>query len=146
MSNNRMLNPALAMMMKSAAPVAYRQQNYPSSFSRTLEAILQEREMYPKDLADMLNVDRRTIYKMLQDDEYQAPKQMVIAISVILKLSPHDAFALLEKAGYQLRMTSAQDAAYFSVISTCGEYALDDINVALTAKGITSLGCRQKTF
>ena len=107
---------------------------------------MQEREMYPKDLADMLNVDRRTIYKMLQDDEYQAPKQMVIAISVILKLSPHDAFALLEKAGYQLRMTSAQDAAYFSVISTCGEYALDDINVALTAKGITSLGCRQKTF
>ena len=146
MATTQKLNPMLNMMIKSAAPTAYRQQSYSSSFCRTLEAMLQERKMYPKDLADLLNVDRRTIYKVLQDDEYQVSKQMVIAIAVVLKLSPYDAYALVDKAGIRLRMTSAQDAAYFSVISTCGNYDLEDINAVLTDKGITPLGCRQKSF
>ena len=146
MSNNKMLNPALNMMIRNAAPAAYRQQSYPGAFSRTVEAILQEKKMYPKDLADLLNVDRRTIYKMMQDDEFQASKQMVIAIAVVLKLSPHDAYALVDKAGIRLRMTSAQDAAYFSVISSCGVYDLEDINAVLSDKGIAPLGCRQKSF
>ncbi len=146
MATNQKLNPALNLMIRNAAPAAYRQQSYPAAFSRTLEAILQGKKMYPKDLADLLNVDRRTIYKILQDDEYQVPKQMVIAIAVVLKLSPHDAYALTEKAGIRLRMTSAQDAAYFSVISTCGEYELEDINAVLMSKGIDPVGCRQKSF
>lgn len=146
MATNQKLNPALNMMIRNAAPAAYRQQSYPAAFSRTLEAILQEKKMYPKDLAALLNVDRRTIYKVLQDDEFQASKQIVIAIAVVLKLSPHEAFALVDKAGIRLRMTSAQDAAYFSIISACGAYSLEDINEVLIDKGITPLGCRQKSF
>ena len=146
MAINQKLNPALNLMIRDAAPAAFRQQSYPAAFSRTLEAILQEKKMYPKDLAALLNVDRRTIYKVLQDDEFQASKQMVVAISVVLKLSPHDAFALVDKAGIRLRMTSAQDAAYFSIISSCGAYSLEDINEVLIDKGITPLGCRQKSF
>ena len=118
MYSNQKLNPALNTMLRNAAPVAFRQQKYSASFSRTLEAILQERKMYPKDLAALLNIDRRTVYKMLQDDECFPSRQMVIAICIVLKLAPQEAYAMLEKAGHHLRMTSAQDAAYFSVVST----------------------------
>ena len=131
-------------MLRNAAPVAFRQQKYSASFSRTLEAILQERKMYPKDLAALLNIDRRTVYKMLQDDECFPSRQMVIAICIVLKLTPQEAYAMLEKAGHHLRMTSAQDAAYFSNVSTCGSYRLEDINEVLSDMGIPELGSRQK--
>ena len=131
-------------MLRNAAPVAFRQQKYSASFSRTLEAMLQERKMYPKDLAALLNIDRRTVYKMLQDDECFPSRQMVIAICIVLKLAPQEAYAMLEKAGHHLRMTSAQDAAYFSIVSTCGSYRLEDINEVLSDMGIPELGSRQK--
>ena len=144
MSNNQKLNPALNLMIRKSAPVAFRQQELPASFSRTLETLLQERNMYPKDLADLLNVNRRTIYRILQDDEYQTTKQMVIGMAVVMKLTPQEAFSLLEKSGYCLRMTSAQDAAYFSIITTCGQYSLDEINDVLEDKGFLMIGARQK--
>ena len=144
MSNNQKLNPALNLMIRKAAPVAFRQQELPASFSRTLETLLQERNMYPKDLADLLNVNRRTIYRILQDDEYQTTKQMVIGICVVLKLVPQEAFTMLEKAGFRLKMTSAQDAAYFTIITTCGQYSLDEINAVLEDKGFLMIGARQK--
>ena len=131
-------------MLRNAAPVAFRQQKYSASFSRTLEAILQERKMYPKDLAALLNIDRRTVYKMLQDDECFPSRQMVIAICIVLKLAPQEAYAMLEKAGHHLRMTSARDAAYFSIVSTCGSYRLEDINEVLSDMGVPELGSRQK--
>ena len=144
MSTNQKLNPMLNMMIRKAAPTAFKEQEYPASFCRTLEIILKEREMFPKDLADLLNVHRRTLYRILQDDEYQTTKQMVIGMAVVLKLSPQEAFALLEKSGHTLRMTSAQDAAYFSIISTCGQYSLEEINDVLEDKGILMIGARQK--
>ena len=144
MSNNQKLNPALNLMIRKAAPVAFRQQELPASFSRTLETLLQERNMYPKDLADLLNVNRRTIYRILQDDEYQTTKQMVIGICVVLKLVPQEAFTMLEIAGFRLKMTSAQDAAYFSIISTCGSFSMEDINTVLEDKGFGLIGARQK--
>ena len=144
MYSNQRLNPAFNTMLRNAAPVAFRQQKYSASFSRTLEAILQERKMYPKDLAALLNIDRRTVYKMLQDDECFPSRQMVIAICIVLKLAPQEAYAMLEKAGHHLRMTSAQDAAYFSIVSTCGSYRLEDINEVLSDMGIPELGSRQK--
>ena len=144
MYSNQKLNPALNTMLRNAAPVAFRQQKYSASFSRTLEAILQERKMYPKDLAALLNIDRRTVYKMLQDDECFPSRQMVIAICIVLKLAPQEAYAMLEKAGHHLRMTSAQDAAYFSIVSTCGSYRLEDINEVLSDMGVPELGSRQK--
>lgn len=144
MSNNQKLNPALNLMIRKATPVAFRQQELPASFSRTLETLLQERNMYPKDLADLLNVNRRTIYRILQDDEYQTTKQMVIGICVVLKLVPQEAFTMLEKAGFRLKMTSAQDAAYFSIISTCGSFSMEDINTVLEDKGFGLIGARQK--
>ena len=144
MAANQKLNPMLNMMIKKAAPIAFREQEYPASFSRTIEIILKEKNMFPKDLADLLNVHRRTIYRMLQDDEYQTTKQMVIGMTVVLKLTPQEAFALLDKSGYSLRMTSAQDAAYFSIISTCGQYNIEEINDVLEDKGFLMIGARQK--
>lgn len=144
MATNQKLNPALNLMIRKAAPIAFREQEYPASFSRTVEMILKERNMFPKDLADLLNVHRRTIYRLLQDDEYQTTKQMVIGMAIVLRLTPQEAFALLEKSGYSLRMTSAQDAAYFTVISTCGQYSLEEINDVLEDKGFLTIGARQK--
>lgn len=144
MAANQKLNPMLNMMIKKAAPIAFREQEYPASFSRTIEIILKEKNMFPKDLADLLNVHRRTIYRILQDDEYQTTKQMVIGMAVVLKLTPQEAFALLDKSGYSLRMTSAQDAAYFSIISTCGQYNIEEINDVLEDKGFLMIGARQK--
>ena len=144
MTSKQKLNPMLNMMIRKAAPIAFKEQEYPASFSRTVEIILKERNMYPKDLADQLNVHRRTIYRLLQDDEYQTTKQMVIGMAVVMKLTPPEAFSLLEKSGYCLRMTSAQDAAYFSIITTCGQYSLDEINDVLEDKGFLMIGARQK--
>ena len=144
MTSKQKLNPMLNMMIRKAAPIAFKEQEYPASFSRTVEIILKERNMFPKELADLLNVHRRTIYRLLQDDEYQTTKQMVIGMAVVMKLTPQEAFSLLEKSGYCLRMTSAQDAAYFSIITTCGQYSLDEINDVLEDKGFLMIGARQK--
>ena len=144
MTSKQKLNPMLNMMIRKAAPIAFKEQEYPASFSTTVEIILKERNMFPKELADLLNVHRRTIYRLLQDDEYQTTKQMVIGMAVVMKLTPPEAFSLLEKSGYCLRMTSAQDAAYFSIITTCGQYSLDEINDVLEDKGFLMIGARQK--
>ena len=144
MTSKQKLNPMLNMMIRKAAPIAFKEQEYPASFSRTVEIILKERNMFPKELADLLNVNRRTIYRILQDDEYQTTKQMVIGICVVLKLVPQEAFTMLEKAGFRLKMTSAQDAAYFSIISTCGSFSMEDINTVLEDKGFGLIGARQK--
>ena len=69
---------------------------------------------------------------------------MVIGICVVLKLVPQEAFTMLEKAGFRLKMTSAQDAAYFSIISTCGSFSMEDINTVLEDKGFGLIGARQK--
>ena len=114
MTSKQKLNPMLNMMIRKAAPIAFKEQEYPASFSRTVEIILKERNMFPKELADLLNVQ------------------------------PPEAFSLLEKSGYCLRMTSAQDAAYFSIITTCGQYSLDEINDVLEDKGFLMIGARQK--
>ena len=42
MSTNQKLNPMLNMMIRKAAPTAFKEQEYPASFCRTLEIILKD--------------------------------------------------------------------------------------------------------
>ena len=93
-------------------------------------------------------LDRGRMYSITENIGELVPvvpeSQIISEVKVNQELAPQEAFAMLEKAGHHLRMTSAQDAAYFSIISTCGSYRLEDINEVLSDMGIPELGSRQK--
>ena len=110
------------------------------SFSETLASIMKEKKISRNVLALEMGLSERTISKLRNDDDYQTDKQIVIGLCVSLSLTPAEAFSLFDRSPHRLKMTSAQDVAYFHILSTCGQYSLDEVNEMLEEAGFTVIG------
>lgn len=133
------VSESLMGRIRKAESLAGRQRQLPASFADTLTVIMQEKGISHRDLAIELNVSERTIGR-LKNEDYVTDKQMVLGLCVALGLTPVEAMALYEKAGFSFRKTSGQDVAYAEILASCGRYSIDDVNDALEACGYGKLG------
>ena len=102
--------------------------------------MMKERKITRTRLAIEINVAESTVSRIRNNDDYCVTKQMVIAICVAMKLNPAEAFDLFNKSCCKLVMTNTQDVAYYHILTSCGQYSLDDINEILEARGFEILG------
>ena len=110
------------------------------SFSETLDAVMRDKKVSRNWLALEMGLSETTVSKLKNDDEYKTDKQIVIGLCVALRLTPAEAFSLMERSSYHLRKTIPEDVAYFHILSTCGQYSLSEVNELLMEAGFTPLG------
>ena len=130
----------LKMMLRESGKIAGEQRGLPMSFADTLVMIMNRKKMTRSKLAAMSTLSENTISRMRSSDDYCPTKQMVLAVCVALELSPVEAISLFEKAGLSLKLTNAQDVAYYYILCNCGGYSIDDINDVLYDNGFEMIG------
>ena len=130
----------LEAVIKRSEKTAKELGRLPGSFSETLKIMMKERKITRTRLAIEINVAESTVSRIRNNDDYCVTKQMVIAICVAMKLNPAEAFDLFNKSCCKLVMTNPQDVAYYHILTSCGQYSIDDINEILEAKGFEILG------
>ena len=130
----------LKLLMKQSGVIASRERQKTLSFADSLDAIMKEKKVSRSALAVEIGLSEKTISRIKNNDDYCTVKQIVIGICVALRLTPAEAFALFSKSSHRLRMTCAQDVAYFHILSTCGAYSLSQVNDLLEERGFELIG------
>ena len=130
----------LEAIIRKSGKVAKELGTLPGSFSETLKMLMKKRGISRTRLSIELNVAEATISRIRKNDEYIVTKQLVIAMCIVLGLTPAEAFSFFDKSCCKLMMTNAQDIAYYHVLATCGQYELDEVNEMLAANGYEILG------
>lgn len=112
----------------------------PGSFSETLAELMKARKMTRSRLSIESNLSESTISRMKACDDNTFTKQVIIAVCIGLRLTPAEAFSLMDKSCCKLVMTNAQDLAYYHVLASCGQYPIEEVNEILRANGYEELG------
>jgi transcriptional regulator with XRE-family HTH domain len=140
MQNSNNYYNGLEDVLKESGRAASELKRLPGSFSETLNELMKKRKLSRARLSIESNLSESTISRMKASDNNNFTKQVVIAVCIGLRLSPAEAFSLIDKSSCKLVMTNEQDVAYFHVLSSCGQYPIEDVNEMLRINGYEELG------
>jgi DNA-binding Xre family transcriptional regulator len=133
-------NKALMNQIQNAKRRSEALRRYPGSFAETLVALMKERHLSNKQMADLSLVGEKTIQRLRNDEEYPTSIQTVLALCVGLKLPLPEAEMFLGKTDFRLNTMKNDGYVYQCVLSACVENSIYEINEMLEANGITPLG------
>ena len=140
MQNSNNYYNGLEDVLKESGRAASELKRLPGSFSETLNELMKKRKLSRARLSIESNLSESTISRMKASDNNNFTKQVVIAVCIGLRLSPAEAFSLIDKSSCKLVMTNEQDVAYFHVLSSCRQYPSEDVNEMLRINGYEELG------
>ena len=140
MQNGKNYSRGLEEIIKDSGRLSRKLGELPGSFSESLTLIMKEKKMSRTRLSIESNVSETTLTRMRSSDDNSFSKQAIIAVCIGLKLTPAEAFSLIDKSCCKLMMTNEQDIAYFHILSRCGNYRIDEVNEILSSKGYEELG------
>ena len=133
-------NKALNALMDEAVKNASRQRTLPGSFAETLVALMKDRKLSNRQLADLSLVGEKTIQRIRNNEEYPTTKQTVLALCVGMSLSPADAEDFFNKSDFKLNTKKPEDYIYKCVLGACAENSIYAVNEMLESHGVTPLG------
>ena len=140
MQNGKNYNNGLEEIIRDSGRISRKLGELPGSFAETLTILMKEKKMSRGRLSIESNVSETTLTRMRSSDDNSFSKQAIIAVCIGMRLTPAEAFSLLDKSCCKLMMTSEQDIAYYHILSSCGSYRIDEVNEILRAKGYDELG------
>jgi len=117
-----------------ALPVFLGRAKEAETFSVLLDHLRRERGLKPAEVYNGAWVDRRLYSKIMGSRQYRPAKPTVLALGLSLRLPLADLERLLERAGFCLSGSLAQDL----VVRFCvehGVYGLAEVNAALALAG-----------
>ncbi len=133
-------NKALLNQIQNAKRRSEELRRYPGSFAETLIALMKERHISNKQLADRSLVGEKTIQRLRNDEEYLTSIQTVLALCVGLNLPLPEAEMFLGKSDFKLNTMKNEGYVYQCVLATCAENSIYEINEMLEVNGIHPLG------
>lgn len=133
-------NKALLNQIQNAKRRSEALRRYPGSFAETLIALMKERHISNKQLADRSLVGEKTIQRLRNDEEYPTSIQTVLALCVGLNLPLPEAEMFLGKTDFKLNTMKNEGYVYQCVLATCAENSIYEINEMLEVNGIHPLG------
>ena len=134
------MNEDLYIRMRETTIASKRVRTYSGSFADTLFELMRAKKMSKARLAIEANISEKTRQRLRNDDDYDPNKQTVIALCIGLRLSPTEAFALIDKSPFRLRPSNPQDAVYLQIISSDRNYTIEEVNECLETLGFLKLG------
>ena len=105
------------------------------TFTQMLLRFMAERKITRAGLYKDADIDRKLIYKILKQKDYQPKKGTAVRLALGLRLSPEETKALLEAAGFALSRSIRKDF----VISDCiarNRRTVWEVNRVLRAYGL----------
>ena len=105
------------------------------TFTQMLLRFMEERKITRAGLYKDADIDRKLIYKILKQKDYQPKKGTAVRLALGLRLSPEETKALLEVAGFALSRSIRKDC----VISDCiarNRRTVWEVNRVLRAYGL----------
>ena len=105
------------------------------TFTQMLLRFMEERKITRAGLYKDADIDRKLIYKILKQKDYQPKKGTAVRLALGLRLSREETKALLETAGYALSRSIQKDC----VISDCiarNRGTVWEVNRVLRARGL----------
>jgi len=88
------------------------------TFQQLFTMYMDNRGMSNKDLADITNIDPKTIRRMKNEEDYHASLDYVVMCCLAMKLHYSESNALLYAGGYLLRGTIKKERAYQVLLQT----------------------------
>lgn len=135
MLNKTIYHNGLERLIRKSESIAADQLEMTMSFPKTLKTLMKDKGVSRDDLAYEAGLSEVTISRMRNKESFCPTKQMVIAVCVSMNLTPAEAWMLFDRSGNRLRMTNAEDVAYFQILCTCGRYSREEINEELEKYG-----------
>ena len=105
------------------------------TFTQMLLRFMEERKITRAGLYKDADIDRKLIYKILKQKDYQPKKGTAVRLALGLRLSPEETKALLEAAGFVLSRSIRKDC----VVSDCiarNRRTVWEVNRVLRAYGL----------
>ena len=130
----------LTRLIDKAEGISESQREMTMSFPEAVKKYMTSKHKKRDDLAEETGLSVETISRMRNKEDYCPTKQMVIAVCVALDLTPAEAWSLFSRSGNQLRMTIAQDVAYYQILCECGRFTIEEINEELARHKYKPLG------
>ena len=107
-------------------------------FYKILDSYLAKKKILKRQLCRLCSIDRRTIYKIYHQPNYQPSKRVVICLGLGLHLEPWEFEALLHDAGYHLSQHQKLDVVIMYCLKA-GIYSLTQVDIYLEQVGEKTL-------
>lgn len=131
MINNN--NNDFAFYMHQFKQFDFEYKNRPCSFSKTIKFLMIQRGMKNADLADILGVVPSYISNLVNEDPTEEKKhstKVIVAICIILQLSPYMSLYLLKLAGCTI-MNNHKDRCFLFLLCYCYTMSLEECDELL---------------
>lgn len=125
--------------VKEAAKIL---EQLPSTFNQALVELMKWRKITNEGLAEKALSSSRTIQRLRTDHEYKCKLETVIALCFGLQLHPHISDALIERAGYKLKV-GLQGATYAHLLATRYRGTIHEVNEYLETAGYPPLSGKE---
>lgn len=113
--------------------------NLPTTFTGSLEKIMEWRGITVEELAEESRLSSRTIHRLRTEADYNVKLKTVVAVCIAMHLHPALSRHLVSVAGLSFRYVVPEHAMYDFFISSYYTHSVDECNEILRAKNFKSL-------
>lgn len=114
--------------------------NPPDDFCQFFSSLMKENNLSVKDLADLTEIDPRTINRMRTRADYRPSLEYIVACCIAMRLIYWDSERLIYLAGYTLRKNIKAESAYIGLLQAATQIlTLDECDIVLKGMGVRTL-------